>query len=120
MTASRDERAVRIVVTDDGRGIDWSAIAAKAEAMGLPSGTHEDLVAALFVDGLTSRTEVTDLSGRGVGLGALRHACRALGGSITVESEKGRGTTFRCEIPVATSGAHAFETDASPLSPGAA
>jgi two-component system chemotaxis sensor kinase CheA len=99
LTARRDDRSVQIAVSDDGRGIDWSAIAAKAEAMGLAARRHEDLVAALFVDGLSSRTDVTDLSGRGVGLSALQQACRALGGAITVQSEKGVGTTFRCDIP---------------------
>ena len=97
LTARRDARAVHIAVTDDGRGIDWSAIAARAQALGLPAGRREDLVAALFVDGLTSTTVVTDVSGRGVGLGALQQACRALGGRVTVQSEPGLGATFRCE-----------------------
>jgi PAS domain S-box-containing protein len=83
-----------IVVEDDGRGIDWDAVRQRAQERGLPAVTGEDLVDALFADGLTTRDVVSDVSGRGVGLGSVRQTCQQLGGHIRVTSQKGRGTRF--------------------------
>lgn len=86
---------------DDGRGIDWARVAERAQRMGMPAQTHAERVRALFVDGLTTRDEVTELSGRGVGLAAVEAACADLGGRVEVDSERGRGTTFRFCFPLA-------------------
>jgi PAS domain S-box-containing protein len=83
-----------VAVEDDGRGIDWDTVRARAEARALPVATSDDLVEALFVDGLTTRNVVTDVSGRGVGLGAVRHTCQQFGGAIRIASQKGKGTRF--------------------------
>jgi two-component system chemotaxis sensor kinase CheA len=93
--------AERLVVSieDDGRGIDWSKIAARAKAQGLPHETRQDWEQALFADGVSSREEATTLSGRGVGLSAVREMVTELGGSVEVQSEPGRGTTFRFVLP---------------------
>ncbi len=88
-------------ISDDGRGVDWAAIARRAEALGLPHGTRQQLEEALFADGVSSRAEVTHTSGRGVGLGAVRAVVRQLGGSIEVATELGQGTTFRFVFPEA-------------------
>lgn len=84
-----------IELSDDGRGIAWDVVKRRALALGLPGRTPEELVQALFADGLSTRDSVTDISGRGVGLGATRSACEALGGKVEVESQEGRGTTVR-------------------------
>ena len=81
--------------SDDGRGIDWSAVERKAAAAGAPNTTRADLINALFLDGLSTKDSATELSGRGVGLGAVRQACEDLGGEIELESQRGRGTTMR-------------------------
>ncbi|MEO7729589.1 MAG: ATP-binding protein, partial [Kofleriaceae bacterium] len=81
-----------VEIADDGRGIDWDSVRAKARALGQPHASHADLVEALFADGLTTRDEATSLSGRGVGLGAVRATCRAAGGEVALDSEPGRGT----------------------------
>lgn len=91
--------ALVIEVTDDGRGIDWDALARQAEMRGVRASTAEERMEALFADGISSRAEVTEVSGRGVGLAAVRMAVRALGGTIGVESVRGTGTTFRLRIP---------------------
>jgi two-component system, chemotaxis family, sensor kinase CheA len=88
-----------IVLSDDGRGIDWSALAAKAQRRGLPSQSQEDLVEALFADGVSTRDDVTEYSGRGIGMGVLRDACRARGGDLRVESQPGKGTTVEFRFP---------------------
>ncbi len=89
-----------VEIEDDGRGIDWDAIAAKAESMGLPSESTADLRAALLSDGVSSRTTVTETSGRGVGMAALKDVCDELGGSIAVTSSMGVGTRFSVSFPV--------------------
>lgn len=99
LSVGRDGGALELVVEDDGRGIDWDAVRTKAERLAIPSVTPRDLEEAIFADGLSTRTEVTDLSGRGVGLGAVRQACRALGGELRVSSTRGAGTRFVFTLP---------------------
>ncbi|HMJ15311.1 MAG TPA: ATP-binding protein, partial [Polyangiaceae bacterium] len=86
-------------LSDDGRGIAWDKIRSKALAAGLCADTREDLVAALFVAGISSKECADELSGRGIGMPALLEACRAMGGEISVESSSGQGTTWRFEFP---------------------
>lgn len=88
-----------IEIADDGRGIAWESVAVRAASKGLAHATRGDLVEALFADGVSTADVVTELSGRGVGMSAVRDACQALGGSIEIESELGRGTTIRCGFP---------------------
>jgi predicted ATPase/HPt (histidine-containing phosphotransfer) domain-containing protein/two-component sensor histidine kinase len=88
-----------VEVSDNGRGVAWSKLSEKARAHGLPAETHEDLVAALFADGLSTRDEVTSVSGRGVGAGAVRSECELRGGHVEVRSEAGVGTSFRFCFP---------------------
>lgn len=89
-----------VAVSDDGRGIDWARVRAKAAAAGLPAGSQIELEQLIFTDGFTTRDEITTLSGRGVGLAATRQACDALNGRCTVETTPGKGTTFRFSFPV--------------------
>jgi len=84
-----------IEFSDNGRGIAWDAVKHKAAASGLPTRTPAELVQALFEDGLSTRDVVTEVSGRGIGLGAARRACQELGGRVEIESEEGKGTTIR-------------------------
>jgi two-component system chemotaxis sensor kinase CheA len=105
LTCKRDGSNLVIEVSDNGRGIAWERVREKARSMGLPHTTREDLEKALFTDGLSTRDAVSDTSGRGVGMGAVREACVALGGRIEVQSELGQGTTFRFSVP-AVSSAH--------------
>jgi two-component system, chemotaxis family, sensor kinase CheA len=90
----------RIEFADDGRGIDWNAARIAARSLGLPSETQAELGEALFADGLSTRRQATELSGRGVGLAAVREACTKLGGRAEVHSVAGQGTTFRFTWPV--------------------
>lgn len=94
------EERVVMEVSDDGRGIDWARVRSRAQAVGLPTSTPEQLTAALFADGLSTRETVSETSGRGVGLGAVRSVCQELGVHFTVVSTLGQGTTFRFELPL--------------------
>ena len=90
-----------VVLKDPGMGIDWEALRARAKARGLACDTSADLIDALFTDGVSTESTVSDVAGRGVGLGAVRAACERRHGVIDVSSEPGVGTTFRFSWPVA-------------------
>lgn len=84
-----------VSVRDDGRGVDWQRVRHKALELGMRADTHEQLIDALFSDGLSTKDSATDISGRGIGLAALRQVVRELGGTIEVESVAGEGTELR-------------------------
>ena len=88
-----------VTIADDGRGIDWDALRARAHELGVPASSHDELVAAMFTDGVSTARSVSDVSGRGVGLAAVRNAVLALGGTVSVESTPGRGTAFTFTLP---------------------
>jgi len=81
-----------VEIADDGRGIAWNLVRARAAAVGLAHDTREDLTEALFQDGLSTKGEVSEFSGRGIGMGALRAISRKMGGSVQVTSAEGQGT----------------------------
>lgn len=89
-----------IAISDDGRGIDWEKLTEKAYEQGLPAETREDLIAAIFSDGVSTADTVTHISGRGVGMASVREAVEQLEGRITIESEPRVGTTFRFVFPI--------------------
>ncbi len=100
LRARQEGDHVTIQVSDDGRGIDWERIRDRARVAGLPHQHQAALVEALFAEGLSTAQTVTSVSGRGVGLGALREACRALDGSVQVTAKLGEGTTLVFRFPV--------------------
>jgi len=99
LSAQHEEAGFVVELRDDGRGIDWAALAQKLRARGLRADTQAELEAALFVDGISTRSEVSETSGRGVGMGALRAAVEGLGGSVSVHSEPDLGTSMRFVFP---------------------
>jgi two-component system chemotaxis sensor kinase CheA len=100
LSAIQVENEIVFEVADDGRGIDWAAVAARASQVGLPHGSARELADALFADGLSTKADVLEVSGRGVGLGAVRAECERLAGEVSVASERGLGTTFRFRLPI--------------------
>jgi two-component system, chemotaxis family, sensor kinase CheA len=94
-----------VEIADDGRGIDWSTLAERAVSLGLPAKTPEDLERALFAEGVSTATSVTDVSGRGVGMSALLEGTRALGGDVLVQSTPGQGTLLRFSFPASAKAA---------------
>src|SRR3954447_15123357 len=94
---------VVIEVTDDGGGIDESDLRAAAVARGLiadPSLSGPALWQVLFQPGFSTSSEVTETSGRGVGLDVVRTAVESLGGTVDLRSTRGEGTTFVLTLPV--------------------
>lgn len=92
---------VIIEVSDDGAGIDWERVRALAVKRGLPSQSRQELTSALFADGFSLTQQVTEVSGRGVGLAAVKNVVSAMGGRVEVDSTLGAGTTWRFRFPLA-------------------
>jgi two-component system, chemotaxis family, sensor kinase CheA len=99
LRAWSDTRAFTIEIADDGPGIDWALLAVKAKERGLPTRTRAELTEAIFADGVSTAGAVSQTSGRGVGMSAVRETCVALAARISVESERGKGTRFRFVFP---------------------
>ena len=100
LAAFMETRHFVIEISDDGRGIDWSAVKHAASARGLPTEGEGDLVAALFSSGVTTRDEVSLVSGRGLGMAAVQERLRELRGEVQVSSTWGVGTTWRFVFPL--------------------
>jgi two-component system chemotaxis sensor kinase CheA len=99
--ASRTSDWLTISIADDGGGVDWDKVRERARAAGLPAETAADLERALFADGFSTREHASEVSGRGVGMAALRAAVELLGGTIELESRLHEGTTLRLRFPEA-------------------
>jgi signal transduction histidine kinase len=94
-----NDDGLSIEVCDDGPGVDRDALLLSARNKGYAAPNTTSLQELMFMDGVSSRGEVGELSGRGVGLAAVKQACEAEGGKIEVHSEAGRGTTFTFSFP---------------------
>jgi two-component system, chemotaxis family, sensor kinase CheA len=101
LSAAREADELVIRIGDDGRGIDWGAVGRKAAELNLPFESEAERVAALFHDRVSSRAEVTDVSGRGIGLAAVHEEVKRLGGALAVNSRIGQGTTVEMRFPAA-------------------
>lgn len=88
-----------VSIADDGRGIDWNRLEVSARSRGMAHASRSDLVAVLFADGVSTAAEVTDISGRGIGMGALREACRSLGGRVEIPELSTCGTKLEFRFP---------------------
>lgn len=104
---SQGER-LQVVVEDDGRGLDREALAREGARQGWlqdPSGhSAEELADLIFRPGLSTSATLTKLSGRGMGLAAVRHEVSRLQGEIQVQSVSGKGTVFTISVPLTLSG----------------
>jgi two-component system chemotaxis sensor kinase CheA len=93
-----------IEIQDDGKGLDRQRILVKAREKGLVAADarlgDDEIFALLFEPGFSTAAQVSDLSGRGVGLDVVRQNIRALGGRVEVESQLGAGATFRLVLPL--------------------
>jgi two-component system, chemotaxis family, sensor kinase CheA len=93
-----------IAVTDDGKGIDLNAVKQKAISKGFISQSEElndkDLANLIFLPGLSTATQVTDVSGRGVGMDAVKKSLVNLGGMLDIVTSQGKGTTFTIRLPL--------------------
>jgi two-component system chemotaxis sensor kinase CheA len=106
LAAVADGDAVIVEISDDGRGIDPERVKRKAYEKGLISEedlellSDTDAVDLVFRPGFSTADQVSDLSGRGVGMDAVRASVEKLGGSVTMKSQLGSGTSTRLRLPL--------------------
>ncbi|MBV7259117.1 chemotaxis protein CheA [Erythrobacter crassostreae] len=109
IAARQSGNTISIVVSDDGRGLDEEKIAAKAVDTGLITASQrtqmgrEAILQLIFEPGFSTADEVSNVSGRGVGLDVVRANLQKVGGSIKVSSQPGVGTLFTLQIPLTLS-----------------
>jgi two-component system chemotaxis sensor kinase CheA len=106
LNAYHDGDQVVIEVSDDGHGLDRAKILRRAVERGIVSAENAsqlnelESLQLIFAPGLSTADEVTEISGRGVGLDVVKSSLEALKGSIELDSVPGRGTTFRLLVPL--------------------
>jgi two-component system chemotaxis sensor kinase CheA len=106
ISASQSEGSVIVVVRDDGRGIDPNKIRRKAIERGLlteeqaSSLSDDDAIQFIFRSGFSTKEEVSEVSGRGVGMDAVKAAMEQIGGTIDLHSQIGAGTTVTLRLPL--------------------
>ena len=104
LTARHSGANVLVTVTDDGRGIDCDAVRQRAIERGLISAeaqlTESQIFALLFEPGFSTAKQVTDVSGRGVGMDVVRQRVESLRGAVEVESQPGQGTSVTLRLPL--------------------
>jgi two-component system chemotaxis sensor kinase CheA len=106
LRAFRERDMVYVEIVDDGRGMDLDAIKAKAMEKGVISSeqarvmSDEEAVMLVCRPGFSTAKEVTDVSGRGVGMDVVQSTVDGLGGSLSIESQTGVGTTFTLRLPL--------------------
>ncbi|MCX6556913.1 MAG: response regulator [Candidatus Aminicenantes bacterium] len=103
---AKDNRQLGITVADDGSGIDLNKVRAAAAKLGLRQTDAkkwpdpEETLQLIFHSGISTSPIITDISGRGLGLAIVREKVEKLGGTVSVESQTGAGTTFRLLLPM--------------------
>ncbi|HTU63084.1 MAG TPA: ATP-binding protein, partial [Polyangiales bacterium] len=102
---SANDNGLQIRVRDDGQGIATERVVQRAVELGLVSADAAAQLSAakqldlIFAAGVSTAQEVSETSGRGIGMAAVRDTVAALGGKLSLESERGRGTQFNIEFP---------------------
>ena len=95
----------RVQVSDDGAGLDTRQLAKKAVALGLLTAeqvavaSSDELLALIYAPGLSTANEVSEFSGRGVGLDIVKRNIESCGGTVEVASTPGKGTIFTVTLP---------------------
>jgi two-component system chemotaxis sensor kinase CheA len=104
--ARRVKDSIHVTIRDDGGGIDLDAVRACAVSAGMVLSdlaedlSPEQLAALIFRPGLSTAEAVTDISGRGVGMDAVRVTIESLGGQVEIATQRGRGTTTTLIVPI--------------------
>ena len=104
LMASREGNQVVIRISDDGAGLNFKAIRSRVRHMQLAENisemTNDDVTRFIFYPGFSTRDEISEVSGRGVGMDVVKENIRDLKGSIQAASQDGHGTHFTIRIPL--------------------
>ena len=103
LSASHQGGSIVIEVSDDGRGLSRKKLLSKAQERGVDASesmTDTDVWNLIFSPGFSTAAEVTDVSGRGVGMDVVKKNIAALGGTVEIDSREGAGMTVRVRLPL--------------------
>ncbi|WP_019913835.1 chemotaxis protein CheA [Paenibacillus sp. HW567] len=106
ISAAHEDNQIILVIEDDGAGIDTEAIAQSAVNKGILTAeearymNEDEALRLIFRPGFSTATEVSDISGRGVGMDIVRNDIERINGIIDIETVKGQGTRFRIKLPL--------------------
>lgn len=106
LSARRAGNQIAVEIEDDGAGIDPERITAKAIEKGLVTAqevadwTDQQKLGLIFLPGFSTKEQVSDMSGRGVGMDVVKTTVDSLGGSVTVTSVRGQGSRFTIKLPL--------------------
>lgn len=112
LSATREGSNIVIEISDDGAGINSEKVKAKAVAKGIASPdktyTDREIYDFLFTPGFSTAEQITDISGRGVGLDVVKTNLSMINGTVTISSQMGIGTIFRLVVPLTLAIINAF------------
>ena len=103
LSAEHQGGNICIEVTDDGAGLNRERILAKAVSQGMPvhdNMSDEEVGMLIFAPGFSTAEQVTDVSGRGVGMDVVKRNIQEMGGHVEIQSKQGTGTTIRILLPL--------------------
>ncbi len=104
LTVAQEGNEVAIVLADDGGGLDFAKIAQRARAGGLlaedEAADERRLTNLIFIPGFSTATNVSTVSGRGIGMDVVKSETAAVGGRIDIHAARGNGTQFRIYLPL--------------------
>ncbi|HWG03957.1 MAG TPA: chemotaxis protein CheW [Beijerinckiaceae bacterium] len=119
VSAAHEAGHINIVVSDDGRGLDVGRIRAKVRSLALAGEAEltrmgdDEVCAFIFAPGFSTARQVTNISGRGVGMDVVRENIEAIGGTVALSTVMGRGTSFTLKIPLTLAIAPALIVEAA-------
>ncbi|HEY8936736.1 MAG TPA: chemotaxis protein CheA [Cyclobacteriaceae bacterium] len=103
----RTSTSINLIISDDGKGIDKEKVLHKAIEKGIAKAdahyTDEEIFEMIFHPGLSTSSEISDVSGRGVGMDVVNQRIAELRGTVTVTSSLGQGTSFHIQLPLSRS-----------------
>jgi two-component system chemotaxis sensor kinase CheA len=120
LVASRDRDFVHVTLDDDGAGIDAEKVKARALDRGLISAeqaagmSEAEAVELICTPGFTTAAQVSETSGRGVGMDVVKSTLEKVGGSLRIRSELGKGTTFTLRLPLTVAIIQVLVVEAGP------
>ncbi|MFP4592301.1 chemotaxis protein CheA [uncultured Ralstonia sp.] len=103
LSAAHQGGNIVIEVSDDGQGLNRDKILKKARERGLPVSdnmTDDEINLLIFAPGFSTADQVTDVSGRGVGMDVVKQNIQSMGGYVEIQSQRGKGTTIRIVLPL--------------------
>jgi len=121
LTLCRDKDHAEIIISDDGRGMDSEQLKLKAVEKGFISSeqaalmTPQEAYQLICRPGFSTSATVSDISGRGVGMDAVRETVHALSGALTIQSQNGEGSRFVMRLPITVSIIHALMVHCGPF-----